>query len=226
MMSCWALLFRFRPRQGVCDTPLHLFVYCRGQIQLIIIPVRLFFWWLLVCVLVSFSPTSGRMRYAPTPVCLLSWPNTINHYPRSIVFWWLLVCVLVSFSPTSGRMRYAPTHVRLKTIQTTSWQNRQINRDDTDSGHTKPSKRLRRCWLGSHKTLETVATTLIRVTQNRRNDRYDANLGHTKPPKRLRRRWLGSHKTIETVVTTKLCSHSLINAVVTVKMSHRSLHRC
>ena len=37
-------------------------------------------------VIISFSPTSGRMRYAPTPVRLLSWPNTINHYPRSIVF--------------------------------------------------------------------------------------------------------------------------------------------
>ena len=35
---CW---FRFRSLQGVCDTPLHLFDYCRGQIQLIIIPVRL-----------------------------------------------------------------------------------------------------------------------------------------------------------------------------------------
>ena len=33
--------FRFRSHQGVCDTPLHLFVYYRGQIQLIIIPVRL-----------------------------------------------------------------------------------------------------------------------------------------------------------------------------------------
>ena len=32
---------RFRSREGVCDTPLHLFDYCRGQIQLIIIPVRL-----------------------------------------------------------------------------------------------------------------------------------------------------------------------------------------
>ena len=63
--------------------------------------------------MVSFSPTSGRMRYAPTHVRLLSWSNTINHYTCSVVFWDMLVCVFVSFSPTSGRMRYAPTHVRL-----------------------------------------------------------------------------------------------------------------
>ena len=25
------------------------------------------------------------MRYAPTLVRLLSWPNTINHYPRSVI---------------------------------------------------------------------------------------------------------------------------------------------
>ena len=35
--------------------------------------------------LVPFSLTSGRMRYAPTLVRLLSWPNTINHYPRSVI---------------------------------------------------------------------------------------------------------------------------------------------
>ena len=63
--------------------------------------------------IVSFSPTSGRMRYAPTLVRLLSWPNTINHYHCSIEFWAVLVCVSVSFSLTSGRMRYAPTPVRL-----------------------------------------------------------------------------------------------------------------
>ena len=71
----------------------------------------------------------------------------------------VLFAVIISFSPIWGRMRYAPTHVRLKTNQTTSWQNHQINRDDADTGYTKPSKRSRRCWLGSHKTLKTVATT-------------------------------------------------------------------
>ena len=99
---------------------------------------------ILFAVIISFSPTSGRMRYAPTLVRLLSWPNTINHYTCSIEFW-------------------------------------------ADNVMTKPSKRLRRCCLGSHKTLETVATMLTRVTQNRRNGCDDADTGHTKPSKRLRR---------------------------------------
>ena len=136
---------------------------------------------IMFAAIVSFSPTWGRMRYAPTPVRLLSWPNTINHYPRSIVFWGLIGFWMVSFSLTSGRMRYAPTHVRLKTNQTTSWQNRQINRDDTDSGHTKPPNQSWRYWLGSHKTVETIATILTRVTQNRRNGCDDTDSGHTKP---------------------------------------------
>ena len=63
--------------------------------------------------IIPFSPTWGRMRYAPTPVRLLSWLNTINHYHCSIEFWAVLVCASVPFSPTSGRMRYAPTPVRL-----------------------------------------------------------------------------------------------------------------
>ena len=134
--------------------------------------------------------------------------------------------VIISFSPTSGRMQYAPTPVRLISGLTSSWQNRRNGCDDADSGHTKPSKRLRRCWLGSHKTPETVATMLTRVTQNPRNSCDDAYSGHTKPPKRLRRCWLGSHKTLETVATTKLCSHSLVNAIATVKMLHRSQYRC
>ena len=37
----WATLFHFRSREGVCDTPLHLFIYCRGKMRLIITPVRL-----------------------------------------------------------------------------------------------------------------------------------------------------------------------------------------
>ena len=41
MVSCWPISFRFRSRQGVCDTPLHLFGYYRGWIQLIYTPVRL-----------------------------------------------------------------------------------------------------------------------------------------------------------------------------------------
>ena len=64
-------------------------------------------------VIVSFSLTSGRMRYAPTHVRLLSWPNTINHYTCSVEILAMLACVLVPFPPTSGRMRYAPTLVRL-----------------------------------------------------------------------------------------------------------------
>ena len=69
---------------------------------------------LLGCVMISFPPTSGRMRYAPTPVRLLSWMNTVNIYTCSIDFWVLLVCVLFPFSLIWGRMRYAPTLVRLK----------------------------------------------------------------------------------------------------------------
>ena len=112
----------------------------------------------LGCVLVPYSPTSGRMPVRHTPVRLLSWPNTINHYPCSIEFW-------------------------------------------ADNIMTKPPKRLRRCWLGLHKTAETIVTTLTRVTQNPQNDRDDADSGHTKPPKRSWRRWLGSHKTVVTVAT-------------------------
>ena len=41
---CWfACLFHIRPLQGVCDTPLHLFVYCRGWIWFIITHVRWIF---------------------------------------------------------------------------------------------------------------------------------------------------------------------------------------
>ena len=35
-------------------------------------------------VIISFPPTSGRMRYAPTPVRLISWLNTVNHYTCSM----------------------------------------------------------------------------------------------------------------------------------------------
>ena len=33
-MSCWTLSFHFRPREGVCDTPLHLFGCFLGFIGL------------------------------------------------------------------------------------------------------------------------------------------------------------------------------------------------
>ena len=70
--------------------------------------------------------------------------------------------VIISFSPTSGRMQYAPTPVRLISGLTSSWQNRRNDRDDADSGHTIPSKRSWRRWLGSHKTVVTVVTTKLR----------------------------------------------------------------
>ena len=77
--------FRFRPREGVCDTPLHLFDW-----------KHCFVGW---CVGFVFA----HMRaYAIRP------------YTCSVKNDALLVGVLVSFSPTSGRMRYAPTLVRLK----------------------------------------------------------------------------------------------------------------
>ena len=77
----------FRPHQGVCDTPLHLFDYYWGFIGLgvgfVFAHLRAYairpytcsidFWDLLGCVLVPFSLTSGRMRYAPTHVRLISW---------------------------------------------------------------------------------------------------------------------------------------------------------
>ena len=68
---------------------------------------------LLGYALIPFPLTSGRMRYAPTPVRLLTWLNTVNHYTCSIKNDALLGDGLFPFSPTSGRMRYAPTVVRL-----------------------------------------------------------------------------------------------------------------
>ena len=35
--------------------------------------------------IVSFSPTSGRMRYAPTPVRLITWLNMVYIYTCSII---------------------------------------------------------------------------------------------------------------------------------------------
>ena len=166
---------------------------------------------------ISFPLTSGRMRYAPTPVRLksgLHWVkiqsqiDRFNHRviiesngkyvgayrirpPRRGKSTWnecVMFVVIISYSLTWGRMRYAPTPVRCFLGLTSSWQNRRNGCDDADSGYTKPSKRLRRCWLGSHKTLKTIVTTLTRVTQNPQNDRDDADSGHTKPSKRSWRR--------------------------------------
>ena len=76
---------------------------------------------------------------------------------------------IISFPLIWGRMRYAPTHVPLWSRLNTVY-NYPCSMDFwADNIMTKPPKRLRRCWLGSHKTLKTVATTLTRVTQNRRN---------------------------------------------------------
>ena len=77
-------LFHFRPRQGVCDTPLHLFGWNRGYIGL--------------CVGSVFAHFRA---YAIRP------------YTCSIDFLGMLDWGLVPFSLTLGRMRYAPTHVRL-----------------------------------------------------------------------------------------------------------------
>ena len=78
--------FHFRSHQGVCDTPLHLFDCFFGFIVLgddfIFAHIRAYairpytysvdFRDLLCCVMISISPTSGRMRYAPTLVRLFS----------------------------------------------------------------------------------------------------------------------------------------------------------
>ena len=81
---CVAWWFHFRPHQGVCDTPLHLFGWFPGFI------------WL------GDDFIFAHIRaYAIRP------------YTCSIDFRDLLGCVLISISLTSGRMRYAPTHVRL-----------------------------------------------------------------------------------------------------------------
>ena len=96
-VSCSSLSFHFRPREGVCDTPLHLFGdYC-GWIGLMITPVR------------------------------------------------------------------------LKTMLTITWQNRQTNRDDADSGYTKPSNDSRRCWLWLHKRGKPFRSPPDRVTQKGRS---------------------------------------------------------
>ena len=93
--------FRFRSFEGVCDTPLHMFDCFLGLVGLgvgfVFAHIRAYairpytcsidFWDMLVCVFVSFSLTSGRMRYAPTHVRLLSWMNTVDNYTCSIVFW-------------------------------------------------------------------------------------------------------------------------------------------
>ena len=52
------LWFHVRRREGVCDTPLHLFGDFTG---------------IMMVVGYATSPTSGRMRYAPTLVRLISW---------------------------------------------------------------------------------------------------------------------------------------------------------
>ena len=112
-MSCCAHSFQFRPYQGVCDTPLHLFDWFPGFIGLRddfnFAHIRAYairpytcsidFRVLLCCVMISISPASGRMRYAPTPVRLF--------------FLVLLGCVFVPFLPTWGRMSLRPYGFRL-----------------------------------------------------------------------------------------------------------------
>ena len=127
MVSCWATSFRSRPHQGVCDTPLHLFDYCHGKIQLIITPVRLYFGICWFACLFHFRPHQG---VCDTPLhmfdCILGLVGlrvcsvfahvrayAIRPYTCSIDFGYLWGCVMIPFSPTSGRMRYAPTLVRL-----------------------------------------------------------------------------------------------------------------
>ena len=101
--------------RGVSHTPFtlakkHVRRYCFfGRYRFVFAHIRAYairpytcsvdFWDWLGCWLVSYSLTSGRMRYAPTPVRL--------------IFGYLWGCVMIPFSPTSGRMRYAPTPVRL-----------------------------------------------------------------------------------------------------------------
>ena len=78
---CWfACWFHFRSHEGICDTPLHLFDWIPVDVGLCVCfffahmrayAIRPYtcsieFLAMLVCVLVSFSPTWGRMRYAPT----------------------------------------------------------------------------------------------------------------------------------------------------------------
>ena len=82
-------------------------------------------------VFVPFPPTSGRMRYAPTLVRLISgvyWvvcvglifahlrAYAIRPYTCSVEIEAILGYVLIPFPPTSGRMRYASTPVRLDTM--------------------------------------------------------------------------------------------------------------
>ena len=83
-MSCCAHSFQFRSHQGLCDTPLHLFDCFPGFIVLRddfnFAHIRAYairpytcsidFGYLWGCVMIPFSPTSGRMRYAPTLVRL------------------------------------------------------------------------------------------------------------------------------------------------------------
>ena len=124
-------------------------------------------------VIISFSLTSGRMRYAPTPVRLKTMLYWVMGLFRFRSFEGVCDTPLHLFVYCHGQIQLIITPVRLNFGLITSWQNRQNGRDDADSGHTKPSKRSWRRWLGSHKTLKTIATMLTRVTQNRRNDRDD-----------------------------------------------------
>ena len=123
--------------------------------------------------IISFSPTWGRMRYAPTPVRLISGIDWVVCWFRIRPHQGVCPCATHLFGYCHGQIQLIITPVRLNFGLTTSWQNRRNGCDDADSGYTKPPKRSWRCWLGSHKTLKTIVTTLTRVTQNRRNDRDD-----------------------------------------------------
>ena len=112
-------------------------------------------------VIISFSLTWGRMRYAPTLVRLLSWTDTINHYTCSVEFW--ADNIMTKPSKRSWRC-WLGSHKRAETVVTMLTrvtQNRQNDRDDADSGHTKGPKRSWWRWLGSHKTVVTIVTTKL-----------------------------------------------------------------
>ena len=66
--------------------------------------------------IVSFSPTSGRMRYAPTPVRLLSWLNTVNHYPCSIE---ILACTMPTIGSDGMFLRFLHKEKRDESTVTT-----------------------------------------------------------------------------------------------------------
>ena len=61
---------RIRPHQGVCDTPLHLFGYCHGWIQLIITTVRLNF---VLCWVACWFRFRSHQGVCDTPLHLFGY---------------------------------------------------------------------------------------------------------------------------------------------------------